>query len=560
MVSNKRSVARMVEILANHDVGNVVFSPGSRNAPLIISFNEDDRFKCTSIHDERVAAFFALGIAQYTGDPVVLSCTSGSAAYNYAPAVAEAFFQGIPLIVCTADRPIEWVDQEDGQTIRQRGIYGNHVKKSFEFIQEANEKDELWYNDRMVNEAAIVAKSGKPGPVHINIPLREPIYDVVENTEQPKIIHAHPAEYSLSQDTWSALVKEWDANPKRMVIIGQTNPGTHQLEGLSTLVEKQQLVVMTETTSNVVLPFQIDCIDQTIEGLMDQFEKYQPDLLITAGGEIVSKKIKALLRKHQPKHHWQVNQTGVVLDTFQSLTRVIKANPFQFFDQLSKQAATTGDERFYDTWQRQTDSRKSKASSFLDRCEWSDLKVFGELLNAIPPKTQLHLANSTPIRYSQLFNTRSDITYFCNRGTSGIDGSTSTAAGMAYASEKLTTIIAGDTSFIYDSNALWIRDLSRFLRIIVINNKGGNIFRIIPGPDTTKQMEGYFEAAHDVAADGLAQTFDLPYYACENQEQLEEILPIFFESDFQKPPILEITTPQLLNDKILKQYFAYITS
>jgi len=500
MTTNKESVARLVAIAAAHGLKDVVFSPGSRNAPLVIAFNEDERFNCTCIHDERAAGFFALGISQHTRKSTIIACTSGSAAFNYAPAVAEAYYQHVPLLVLTADRPIEWIDQGNGQTIRQRNIYGSHVKGSYELLQEANHEDELWHNDRTVNEAIITSQKGNKGPVHINVPLREPLYDTVDKSNgAAKIISRVQTSAELHADAWRALIKTWNNSDRKLILVGQSTPDSLLTGALTALAVDKSVVVMTETTSNVHVSSQIASIDRTIEGISDSFGAYQPDILLTLGGEIVSKKIKTLLRKNKPNHHWHINTEGQVMDTYQSLTKVIPTNPIAFLEKLVELADPKWNGTYDEAWSTLSRRRSALHMDFYDNCEWSDFKVMGKVLSHLPTHSNLHLANSTPIRYQQLFNQRFDLNNYCNRGTSGIDGSTSTAAGMAHASDNLTTIITGDTSFFYDSNALWIKELPAHLRIILINNGGGNIFKIIPGPDSTNQLEEYFEAAHHLS-------------------------------------------------------------
>jgi len=560
MTTNKESVARLVEISAAHGLKDIVFSPGSRNAPLIIAFNEDDRFNCTCIHDERVAAFFALGISQHTGLPTILACTSGSAAYNYAPAVAEAYYQHIPLLILTADRPVEWIDQGNGQTIRQKDIYGSHVKGSFELLQEVSHEDELWHNDRTVNEAILTTIKGNNGPVHINIPLREPLYDTTKNKKTtPKIISTVSTLPRLDEEGWVPLIHKWNTSNKKLILVGQCNPDSRLTSALTALAVDRSVVVMTETTSNVHVSSQIACIDRTIEGLTDNFNEYQPDILLTLGGEIVSKKIKTLLRKYKPNTHWHVDIGSRVLDTYQSLTTIVPTDPIAFLEGLVHRADPQWNGGYSGLWDTLNRKRSALHMDYYENCEWSDFKVFGKVLAHLPAHSNLHLANSTPIRYHQLFNQRFDLNNYCNRGTSGIDGSTSTAAGMAHASDNLTTIITGDTSFFYDSNALWIKNLPAHLRIILINNGGGNIFKIIPGPDSTNQLEEYFEAAHQHTAEGICKTFGLPYFSCDNENDLETLLEVFFEKDFDSAPILEIKTPEEINDKVLKDYLKYVS-
>lgn len=560
MTTNKESVARLVEIAAAHGLKDVVFSPGSRNAPLVIAFNEDDRFKCTCIHDERAAAFFALGISQHTGKPTIIACTSGSAALNYAPAIAEAYYQQVPLLILTADRPVEWIDQGNGQTIRQQDIYGSHVKGSYQMLQEASHEDELWHNDRISNEAILTSLKGNKGPVHINIPLREPLYDTInKSTGLPKIISTVNTHAQLPQEEWNNIVKEWNTSERKLILVGQCQPDSRLTSALTALAVDRSVVVMAETTSNVHVSSQIACIDRTIEGLSNNFNDYQPDILLTLGGEIVSKKIKALLRKNKPSQHWHINIDGRIIDTYQSLTKIIPSDSINFLEGLVEMADPHWNGTYSEHWNSINRKRSALHMDFYENCEWSDFKVFGKVLSHLPAHSNLHLANSTPIRYHQLFNQRFDLNNYCNRGTSGIDGSTSTAAGMAYVSDNLTTIITGDTSFFYDSNALWIKDLPAHLRIILINNGGGNIFKIIPGPGSTNQSEEYFEAAHQHTAKGLAKTFSLPYFTSGNEDELEKILAYFFENEFDSAPILEIKTPRESNDQVLKDYLNFVS-
>ena len=169
-------VVNIAEICARKGVENVVLSPGSRCAPLTIAFARHPKLTVRTVSDERAAAFIALGMAQTTGKPTVLICTSGTAALNYAPAVAEAFFLQVPLLVLTADRPPEWIDQLDGQTIRQQQVYGQHIKRSFDFPVALENPDAVWHTERMVSEALNEAVAYPAGPVHINVPLREPFY------------------------------------------------------------------------------------------------------------------------------------------------------------------------------------------------------------------------------------------------------------------------------------------------------------------------------------------------------------------------------------------------
>ena len=169
----------------------------------------------------------------------------------------------------------------------------------------------------------------------------------------------------------------------------------------------------------------------------------------------------------------------------------------------------------------------------------------------------MQLANSTPVRYAQLFKNRKDLTYFSNRGTSGIDGSISTAAGATYESNKPTTLITGDLSFFYDSNGLWNNYISKNLKIIIINNGGGGIFRFIDGPSETSALD-YFEAPHKLNAEHIAKTFGVNYFKADSMSTLKETIADFYSSKLNEASILEIFTPQEKNAEVLKDYFKYL--
>jgi len=559
MQSEKPAIKDLASICAQKGLRNVVISPGSRNAPLIISFTNQPAIQCTSIADERSAAFFAMGIAQQLKAPVALTCTSGSAALNYAPGLAEAYYQHVPLVVFTADRPTEWIDQGDGQTIRQRDVFANHIKKSFELPQEAGADDVRWHSNRIISEAINLAMAHPQGPVHINIPLKEPLYQNSPNEAkepEPKIIQVHPTVASLNAEALQTLATRWNNSSKKLLIVGQGNPNARLSELVNKIAADPAVTVLTETTSNLFGERLFPCTDRLIHAFdAETWEALRPDLLITFGGAIVSKRIKAHLRKYRPSEHWHIDLHQHP-DTFQSLTDVIALDPADFFEQLLS-LSTPSDSDYYASWKSRDLLADARHAEFLKEAPHSDLKVFEQLLEVIPENSDLHLANSSPIRYVQLFKSGNKNNY-SNRGTSGIDGSISTAVGMAFASQKLTTIITGDLSFFYDSNALWNHYLSPHLRIILINNAGGGIFRIIDGPTSTDHFETYFEATHQTNAAGIAATFGVEYQKVDSTQTLATALAGFFESGKTAPQLLEIDTPQHQNAVLLKQYFEHL--
>lgn len=559
--TDKAAVNRLIQACREKGISRVVLSPGSRNAPFIIGFNRDEAFTCYALGDERVAAFFALGMAQQLREPVILACTSGSAALNYAPAVAEAFYQKVPLLILTADRPEEWTDQGDGQTIRQTNIFNNYILGSYTLPQETEHPDRLWQASRLAAEAIDRTMLHGGGPVHINCPFRESLYQVTEQpNEADRTIQTVSMEQRLASADLDRLAKTWNTSDRKLIVAGMMVPNEKLESLLQKLARDASVVVLTETTSNLNGPRFFPCIDKVVDPLMhpsndpEEMDAFRPDLLITIGGPVVSKKVKSFLRKHKATTHWQVNADELHLDTYQSLTHNIPMDAEAFFSSIIPLVRSRSS-NYYKVWKTRDEQSETLHDQFLETVPYSDLQVFQHLLRALPTDSQLQLGNSTPVRYAQLFRERTDLTHYANRGTSGIDGSTSTAAGAAQVNQVPTTIITGDVAFFYDSNALWNPYLSANLRIVLINNGGGGIFRIIPGPDTTSELEDYFETGHNLNAAGIAQSFGIPYSSCRSIEDLEAILLQFFTFDTGKPALLEIHTPGDENGQVLRDYF-----
>lgn len=556
MENTKIGIRHLVEICYEKGIENIVISPGSRNAPIILAFTNHPKINCISIVDERSAAFFALGMAQQSGKTVAIACTSGSAALNYAPAISEAYYQHIPLLVLTADRPVEWIDQADSQTIRQNNLYANYIKNSYELPQSIYTKDDLWHANRMMNEAIDLCQHLTPGPVHINLPFKEPLYKGYdEKISSPKIVSTPTIKPTLGADELKKLANQWNAFPKKLIISGVVKPNSDLNKILSEISKDPSVTVLTENISNLNHQRFNPCIDRTLATIKkDEIDNFRPNLLLSIGNQIVSKKIKAFFREHQPDEHWHVDTAHLFLDTFQSLTKNIQVKPAYFFNELND-LVIPHQSNFSEIWNKKYLQSVKKHSDFIETCEYSDLKVFDLLLKSVPEKSNLQLANSTPVRYSQLFEARKNLTYNSNRGTSGIDGSLSTAAGAAFESKKPTTIILGDLSFFYDSNGLWNNYLSENLKIILINNGGGGIFRFLDGPSDSEDFETFFETTQNINAEGISKTFGVQYLAAENMLEIEEGLSKIYDPENAKVSLLEIFTPREKNAEVLKDYF-----
>ncbi|GAP43721.1 2-succinyl-5-enolpyruvyl-6-hydroxy-3-cyclohexene-1-carboxylic-acid synthase [Lentimicrobium saccharophilum] len=562
---SQEHLSLLAAIIAEKGITHAVVSPGSRNAPAIIAFSRSGRLKLTSIPDERSAGFYALGMAQQLGRAVALLCTSGSAALNYAPAVAEAYYQKVPLLVITADRPAEWIDQGDGQTIRQQEVYSNFIRKSFHLPVNNSTPANHWHFSRMVNEAVDRTLFPARGPVHLNLPLAEPLYDLQLNPEPGdiRINKLIEVEHRIPESALQELVAQWNKAGSKLILAGQLPPGHDLKHWLCQLADDPSVAVFTETTSNLHVPGSIRCIDRTIEGITDeQLPGYTPDILLTFGAAVVSKKVKALLRKMKPAQHWHINPDpdDFHLDTYQSLTLTIPSEAAVFIRQLAA-VVTPAQSDYRACWQLLSERHLIKHGDYLANAFFSDLTVFETLFRQIPDDTHLHLGNSTPIRYAQLFDEASRYATWSNRGTSGIDGCVSTAAGAAAIGKHPVTVITGDIGFFYDSNALWNNHLPSSLRIILINNGGGNIFRVIPGPDRYEELEPYIETSHRFNAEGIAKNFGVNYYSAGDQPTLLKVLPGFYgKQNNNQPALLEIFTPAVSSAEALKNYFKFIVS
>jgi 2-succinyl-5-enolpyruvyl-6-hydroxy-3-cyclohexene-1-carboxylate synthase len=538
----------IIEICLAKGVTNIVISPGSRNAPLIIGFVNNPKFTCYSIADERSAAFFALGIAQQIKKPVAVICTSGSALLNYYPAFAEAFYSQIPLVVISADRPLDKIDIGDGQTIRQEKVFENHSLYNANLVDGASSE-----NDLKIIEA-IAASITKKGPVHINAPFEEPLYETVSELSITINTSAYANENPVvSSEYWNEFAYIWNASKKKLVLVGVNEPNAIDPSIVNFLANDTSVVVMTETTSNLHHPSFIKNIDTIITPFSpDDFEVFQPEILITFGGMVVSKRIKAALRKFQPKHHWHIDSLRAY-NTFGCLTEHFETDPNTFFNVFIPLLQPIESD-YFDIFEAINSLRKEKHDTYLSKIPFSDFKVFEKVIQSLPINSHLQISNSSAIRYAQLIDIHPSIEVYCNRGTSGIDGSTSTAIGAAVANEKQTVLITGDISFLYDSNALWNNYIPKNLKIILINNGGGGIFRILPGHDETPVFNTFFETSHCLTAEHLAKMYGFEYAIASDETSLNKELEKMY-TQYNKPYILEVFTPTRDNDSVLLQYF-----
>ncbi len=555
ITSAKKEVQLLLSLMKQAEITHIVLSPGSRNAPLTIAFDEDPFFTVFVVTDERCAAFYALGMAQQLQKPVAVACTSGSAPLNYFPAVVEAYYQQVPLLVLTADRPAEWIDHGDGQTIRQQNVYGTHVHDWFQLAPFYNE-DAIWSAQLRVSEVLQKAEELR-GPVHINLPFTEPLY-VQEETvsKEYRFVRRISAEKTLGSTQQMELKQVWQSSKKRLIIVGQDAPSSERKKILQILAKDTSVTVLVEHTSNCSSPEFIEPIDSAL-AVMQAQENYFPDLVVQIGGAIVSKRIKKFLRDAAPVVI-TFNAANSFGDTFQGLGYSYDVSSVYGLRLLAEASVTKPNaSAFGSDWQKLNDEVKVRHAKLASAIPFSDFKVVETIIGALPGQSRVHFSNSSMIRYGLLFENSSNSTYFCNRGTSGIDGCTSTACGSALVTpDQLHVLLTGDLSFFYDSNALWTKHVPANLRVIIVNNGGGDIFNIIPGPSSTNQLKHVFVAEHTFRAEYLCKGFDIDYLSVSSEKELSSALFDFWQpAENGRAKVMEIHTQEINNSAILQGYF-----
>lgn len=550
MYSDKKNILQLVALLQAHGVTRVVLCPGSRNAPIVHTLIGHPAFTCYSVTDERSAGFFAMGLALHGGQPAAVCCTSGTALLNLHPAVAEAFYQKVPLVVISADRPASWIGQMDGQTLPQPGVFHALVKKSVS-LPEINTPDDEWYCNRLINEALLELNHHGKGPVHINVPISEPLFHFTEDSlPQVRVITRYQGLNIYDRD-YNELIDRLNKYNKRMVIVGQMNLIYLFDKKYSKLLYKQ-FAWFTEHLGNQTVPgIPLKNFDAALYAMLEETkEKMTPELVITYGGHIVSKRMKNYLRQHPPKEHWHVSPDGEVIDLFEgALTTVIEMDPFEFLEKIAFLLDNRTPE-YPRLWE-------NYCKSFLEPAfVYSEMSAIGALIKALPGECALHLANSSAVRYAQLFTIPDTVEVCCNRGTSGIEGSLSTAVGYAAASTKLNFVVIGDLSFFYDMNALWNNHFGSNLRILLLNNGGGEIFHTLPGLDMSGTSHRFVTAVHKTSAKGWAEERGFLYLKVEDEVQLTEAMVTFTQSELLTQPVLmEVFTNKNKDARILKDYY-----
>lgn len=524
----------LAQQLVQAGIRRAVLCPGSRSAAPALSFLRNESITCSVIADERAAAYTAMGMAIGLQQPVALLCTSGTAAANFFPAVVEAFFMHVPLFVLTTDRPAFWINQNENQTIFQDKLYGKHVKAADSWSVNPHQSNvEKRFTQRRLQQ---LIHHMSDGPVHLNLQIQEPFYPSLEVNaalENKPYIAKTSTEKQLSTTDLARLAKTIEKSSRIVLLPGLMPPNTALAKAIQDFCTKSGAVVWNDVLSNLR---QISHAYIHVERYLPHIEP--PELLISFGGSIVSKKIREFLRKHTIEHHWHIEESDVLKDTFLQLSEQVQMSPLSFFRQLSPNLAVSENQYFKQKNQKFEAIVAEKWSRILEKTKACELTFVQKMMEKLPPNSVLHLGNSLPVRHVSLLGKlpESVEAVYGNRGTSGIDGSLSTAVGIATVKTKVQHIVLlGEHSFLYDSNALWNKNLPKNLKIVVINNGGGGIFKMIPGPSQQPELEDYFFHAHNYTCEHLSLQFGLSYRAFEIKEGAEKLfeqqLNLFFNVD-----------------------------
>lgn len=549
MYTDKKNILQLAALLEVYGITKVVLCPGSRNVPIAHTLSNHPAFTCYAMTDERSAGYFALGLALNSGKPVAVCCTSGTALLNLHPAVAEAFYQKVPLIVISADRPAAWIGQMDGQTLPQPDVFRTLVKKSVNLPEIHTDEDE-WFCNRLINEALLETNHHGKGPVHINVPVSEPLFGFTTAALPGVRVITRYQGLNIYDRDYNDLIDRMNKYRKRMIVVGQMNL-IYLFEKRYTKLLYKHFAWLTEHIGNQTVPgIPVKNFDTALYAMPEeQMNRMTPDLLITYGGHIVSKRLKKFLRQHPPKEHWHVSPDGEVTDLYCSLTTVIEMDPFEFLEKIAGllENHTLEYPRIWEDYCKAVPEPEFA---------YSEMAAVGALIKSLPEKSVLHLANSSVVRYAQLYAISPTIEVCCNRGTSGIEGSLSTAVGYAATSDKLNFAAIGDLSFFYDMNALWNVNVGSNLRILLLNNGGGEIFHTLPGLEMSEASHKFITAVHKTSAKGWAEERGFLYLRAENDGQLAETMQTFTcPETVERPILLEVFTDKDEDIRMLKNYY-----
>ena len=536
---NARHANALVEALAGLGVRHAVLSPGARNTPLVMAFHAlRDRVQLHSVLDERSAAFVGLGLARASGAPVALSCTSGTAGAHWLPALIEASESGLPLVAITADRPTELHDCGAPQTLDQARFFGAHVRAFYDLGEPAPEITPRWLA-RIAAQAVDAATGASPGPVHLNVRFRKPLWEpglasVVHldaSPATPRVVRSVPR---LAASDMDALAQELSEVERGVIVCGvRDGAGVLQDEAFAPAVARlsRQLgwPVFAEPGSQMRFgPHDRECLVEGVDALLRNPEAaavFQPERVLRFGRSPVSSALSGWLAHRAQDRVIAVNETGVWLDAERILDRLIVADTVDLCDRLASRLP----ER-HSRWLQDWKDLSGRVGAVVDRATrepGGSGHVVRSLVEGLPDGSLLHVASSMAVRDLDSFGppTNKRIVVSCNRGANGIDGTLSTALGQALAwTQGPVAVLLGDLAFLHDAGALrTLKSVTVSMPIVVVDNGGGGIFEYLP-MEASEAFGPLFLTPQDADIPALARAAGLPCVTCPQGEGLVDSL------------------------------------
>ena len=549
MYTEIKTYQMIIALLKKYGVKHCVLSAGSRNVPFVHSVECDSDFKCYSVVDERSAGYFALGLAQETNEPVVISCTASTASCNYYPAVAEAFYQNVPIIILTSDRNPSMLGQREDQMINQVGMFDRHVKKSVN-LPIINDEDDEYYCERLINEALLELNHHTPGPVHINIPMKD--YNNSFNIKElPNVKKINRVEIENAREIWNEKFEELKEYKRIMVVCGQNSFVSEKLkEEIKKFFERFNCAIVVDHMSNIDFENGIN----TVVGMDGKFitskkmKELLPDLVISFGGQVFSG-LKLELRKfYKNVKHWSIEPSGEVVDLFKSLDTIFECTPEYFFENANEYAKNiANDKKYY------TELNNYIDSIVYPEFDYSHVYAIKNVVENIPENSILHLSINDSIRITNFFKINKNINVSANIGTYGIDGPISTFIGHSVTSNKNAFLIVGDLAFFYDMNAIKLNCIKNNMHILLINNHGGSEF-YYNGSWKNEYSDLHTTARHNTEAEGWAKSNNFKYLRAESKEEFDKNLSLFME-DSEEPVFFEVITEMKTDAKTIEKFY-----
>lgn len=550
MYTEIKSYQIIIALLKKYGISRCVLSAGSRNVPFVHSVEMDSFFDCYSVVDERSAGYFAIGLSQQHNEPVVISCTASTASCNYYPPVAEAYYQKVPVLILTSDRNPARLHQWEDQMVDQVGMFDRHVVKSVNLPIIHSDDDEIWCC-RLVNEAlsALYHKGG--GPVQINVPMLS--YDTSFTVKKL------PGFPKIDRICHESSIREWDKytkmlkKAKRILITpGQSSYVSDELKkAIEDFFKSYNATVSVDYMANIDTNFAVNTTLcwETRNITRKKFSEFLPDIVISFGGNIFQGAKELLKSFHGRFEHWLIQPDGEMIDTYMSLTAVFECTPDYFFRYYANRAG--GRKNSLEYYNLIKDYADSVTLPEFDYCNVYAIKT---MVERIPSGSILHMAINGAIRITNYSKLQPHIKVYANLGTYGIDGCMSTFIGQACAGNMPSFLVIGDLAYFYDMNSMRIRHIGKNIRILLINNSGGEEFYY---NNTWMAPTGdlHTSARHHIKAEGWVKEVGFNYLRAVDKESFDKALDEFMNLDSDKPILLEVFTEMSTDAKVLHDYY-----